>query len=736
MHSTDSWRVQLLAICLGRFNNHHHFYTTTGKWFASHNLRTRFIVKNFVGAAELQPVVDALPKPDTPTVVLNIMQELKLGPSREVGAGLIEMMQRFQRQSIAAYRANAPRLEEAYTILATKGKPYMSLVEVARALLPKQLRGDQLPSPALLYAVHRILMADDVAFRPLGQASRDRTYLFEISPWHDVNVIRTVEKRVRSFYDQPTVGSSNVRDLFSSALGGFIIKARLAIDHSRKARSWSPHGILGPCLEAQPAFNCDWTAPEIVFLEFMHLWGSHQKFSRSSRLHWAGASILRALDRYQESEYLTASTAWTFLQEVGWIKPWDIQARYSMQLPGVVADRAGGLARLVTGAETNQPGADIEAEDICAGVRKDWTGIPAFAIDAASAMDIDDAVSLERTEKPDEFLIHVHIADPASRIRPDSALARHAQDIPQTAYLPGHFQQMFATKAVRELFSLAPNKPCLTFTARVDLGGAVLSYDITPGTLGEVVYITPEEVASALGRSDAIDLGPTQQPFSVGSPPTRRRQPSKTMTTAAELAPRHLEDLKVLSQLAEALHAERLANGAMPLFWPRPSVEVSFENAEVQATAGPSTSFHCTGDPYISVSYGSLPATRLVESLMRLACGVAAQWCHARGVPAPYRTQPQAELNLAALRAFTEAALYPKLRAGTRPTDAEWRTLAALVGSDDIAADPAPHALMGVPMYAKATSPLRRYADLLLHWQIHAALRGEPAPFSRARLEA
>ena len=39
---------------------------------------------------------------------------------------------------------------------------------------------------------------------------------------------------------------------------------------------------------------------------------------------------------------------------------------------------------------------------------------------------------------------------------------------------------------------------------------------------------------------------------------------------------------------------------------------------------------------------------------------------------------------------------------------------------------PGPHAGLGLPMYVQATSPLRRYLDLVVHQQLRAFIRGEP----------
>jgi exoribonuclease-2 len=41
-------------------------------------------------------------------------------------------------------------------------------------------------------------------------------------------------------------------------------------------------------------------------------------------------------------------------------------------------------------------------------------------------------------------------------------------------------------------------------------------------------------------------------------------------------------------------------------------------------------------------------------------------------------------------------------------------------------ATPAPHAGLGMPIYVQATSPLRRYLDLVVHQQIRAYLSGRP----------
>ncbi len=91
----------------------------------------------------------------------------------------------------------------------------------------------------------------------------------------------------------------------------------------------------------------------------------------------------------------------------------------------------------------------------------------------------------------------------------------------------------------------------------------------------------------------------------------------------------------------------------------------------------------------IGVRQRGAPLDLIVAEAMILANSTWGGWLAQFGVPAIYRSQ---------------ASLLPgvKVKMGTKP---------------------APHAGMGVPQYAWATSPLRRYVDLVNQWQIIAVAR-------------
>jgi exoribonuclease-2 len=48
---------------------------------------------------------------------------------------------------------------------------------------------------------------------------------------------------------------------------------------------------------------------------------------------------------------------------------------------------------------------------------------------------------------------------------------------------------------------------------------------------------------------------------------------------------------------------------------------------------------------------------------------------------------------------------------------------------------PASHAGLGLEVYTQATSPIRRYTDMLVHWQIKAHLHDRPLPFTTDQLD-
>ena len=103
-----------------------------------------------------------------------------------------------------------------------------------------------------------------------------------------------------------------------------------------------------------------------------------------------------------------------------------------------------------------------------------------------------------------------------------------------------------------------------------------------------------------------------------------------------------------------------------------------------------------------------LQSRELVTDAMLMAGEAVARFCLERDIPIPFATQPtpdrsESPEDMAAMYAY---------RKQLRPTR--------------LSVDPAPHFGLGLPLYTRVTSPLRRYSDLLIHQQIRAHLRRQP----------
>ena len=712
-------KVRLLAICLGNFNGHLHFYTHTGKWFTSRNPRSGFVVKNFVDdPAELQGVIDAIPSISSSSTVLNELQDLNIGPSRDRASSLLRKMLSFQTSARLIHQTYVERLSRANSTLGDEEK-LLSLREVAEKLLPGSLKRHKTTfPPEALYAIYSVLDEDDVAFRPLSTGARHHeSYLFLLHSADAQENVHKVEELVREYYESLLSRKAD-RHLPSSVVKfkTFLTQARAAIDRARKVRDWSPYGMVGPCKQdasEKSLENPAWSTIGLAVIKFMQHWAASGGFRYGSRCHWIGSSILRAIGRYEDA-LLDGTTGWTFLQEIGWIPPWDVSARHYLRLPGLQLDRHAGLLP----APAPDAPASVLAEDRLAHLRQDFARSTVYCIDSADTLDVDDGVSLEAAGAGN-YWIHVHIADPASRISPGTKLAEQAAVQAQTSYLSGFYRRMLDDDEVREAFSLGANQPTLTFSALVSENGRLIDWKVTPGTLRDVVCITPAEVASVCGDS-GMQVPPDV--LEVGTPPTENTA-REEMVTARELSRKQRNELRKLSELAHALQKTRLKNGAIPAYLPQAKAKVSLDNVEL-VKAGNGSAYY-RGDPYIRVSYEESTGSPLVNSLMQLAGEVAARWCYERDIPIPYRIQLLANQNSEALREFTRNVFYPKLAAGKNPPPEDYHTLRTLVGGFDVSTTPAPNFAMGLDLYTKVTSPLRRYLDLLVHWQIEAALLEE-----------
>lgn len=321
---------------------------------------------------------------------------------------------------------------------------------------------------------------------------------------------------------------------------------------------------------------------------------------------------------------------------------------------------------------------DILAQpsDLDEANRKDLTPLKVYAIDVDEADELDDALSAMRLQDG-RIRVWIHVADPTCLVEPHSIIEREAMRRGTSVFLPTATFPMFPEKLAMEAMSLQQGKPCKAVSISVTLhqDGSIAEYSIDNSIIKPTYMLTYE--------------------------------------SATELLHLNLEEeaeLRILSEAASLRLQWRRSQGA---------IDTTMIEARIKV-ANPD-------DPEPSISLyvedQSDLAMRLVSEMMILCGEVIATFGSHNSIPLPYRGQPQSNIS---------ASAFSHLPEGPVRSTAYVRIMRA---AEMNFKKPVRHGVLGVPGYVQFTSPIRRYVDLLAHYQIKAFLRKEPLPFSSGDLE-
>lgn len=145
-----------------------------------------------------------------------------------------------------------------------------------------------------------------------------------------------------------------------------------------------------------------------------------------------------------------------------------------------------------------------------------------------------------------------------------------------------------------------------------------------------------------------------------------------------------------LLRIADAYQSRRRANGSVAI--DLPEIKVKVEEGLVVLTPLP-----------------ALRSRDMVREAMLLAGEAAARYALAHDIPLPFTVQDEPRGDLP--QGDSPSVMFARRRFMTPSSQST---------------SPGGHAGLGMPLYAQATSPLRRYLDLVVHQQLRAYLRGEP----------
>ncbi|MBC8126113.1 MAG: ribonuclease R [Gloeobacteraceae cyanobacterium ES-bin-144] len=329
--------------------------------------------------------------------------------------------------------------------------------------------------------------------------------------------------------------------------------------------------------------------------------------------------------------------------------------------------------------------------------RKDWRDKLVITIDPADAKDHDDAIWVEKTR--DGWTLAVHIADVSHYIKPNSPMDKEAIERGNSTYLVDRVLPMLPVELSNGICSLKPNVDRLTKCAvlKISNEGKVISATFIDAVIHSRAKLSYEQAQAILdGKPAPEDSDPLLIPM-----------------------------VKESWNLASTLRRKRFANGALDLEMPEIKIRLDEKGRA------------CAADPVVHTE-----SHQLVEECMLLANEAVAKILRERMKPAVYRIHEDPDPSR--LIDYTETA---KLH-GYRPGDLTNRShiqklLDDSKGSPEehiiklgllkslkraaYSAEPIGHYGLAKADYCHFTSPIRRYADLIVHRALQPFLENPPS---------
>jgi len=303
--------------------------------------------------------------------------------------------------------------------------------------------------------------------------------------------------------------------------------------------------------------------------------------------------------------------------------------------------------------------------------------VEAFSIDDSNTTEIDDALSVQGLGSG-VVTVGIHIAAPGLAVEPDSALDKVGRTRLSTVYMPGHKITMLPDEVVH-IYTLDEGRSNPAVSLYVTVDEATLAITATETRL-ELVPVAVNF------RHDRLDHIVTDAWLEQPDAETPADTPAALLQRRAQLA--------FLYRWACALKAAREVVRGKPETFNRPDYTFRIQRRNDGSELDGSETV------VIDTRRRGAPLDLIVAEAAIVANSTWGQLLADHGVPGIYRSQHSLAPGV-------------KVRMSTKAL---------------------PHAGIGVPCYAWATSPLRRYVDLVNQWQIiactrHGATAALVAPF-------
>ncbi len=260
----------------------------------------------------------------------------------------------------------------------------------------------------------------------------------------------------------------------------------------------------------------------------------------------------------------------------------------------------------------------------------------------------------------------IHIADPTRWLSPGDELDLEARRRTTTVYLPTGAVSMFPTDLATGPMSLIQGQVCCALSFGVIL-------DTTGAVLDYSIHTSLIKPTYRLTYEDVDEI----------------------LSLGVEAEP----EIAAIAVWSKRRQSWRQSQGAISIHMPESSIKVKDDEITINLLED-------------SIS------RQIVAEMMILAGEVAARYGQTHNLAIPFRHQPQPELP------SHEELL--QLPAGP----VRFCAIRRCMPRSEVSVMPARHSSLGLDTYTQVTSPIRRYSDLLTHFQLKAHLRGDALPFS------
>ena len=347
----------------------------------------------------------------------------------------------------------------------------------------------------------------------------------------------------------------------------------------------------------------------------------------------------------------------------------------------------------------------VTDNDLDDPTRKDLRDLPICSVDPPGCKDIDDALHVRKISDG-HYELGVHIADVTHFLHPGSAMDIEASARATTTYLVQRRIDMLPKPLTEDICSLRANVERLAFS---------VIWEITD----KAQILSTTFTKSVIKSRAALTYGEAQARIDDD-----RMQDEITC------------NLRIMNSLAKQLRKARMDRGALELASPEVKFEIDTE----------------TQDPLDVGMYQLRETNQMVEEMMLLANCAVAEKClelfpansllRRHPVPPPRQFEPLIKAANAvgvSIDIETSKNLAESLDAAVREEDPYFNKLMRIMAtrcmtqaiyfsSGEVSRPEYYHYGLAAPLYTHFTSPIRRYADVVVHRVLMAVLGLQPLP--------